>query len=98
MPLFTERDGLSILDSATDPEGDSLSVTEVNGSSALIGAAIPLSVGGSITVAGNGSVVFNDTGFTWPALGNSLFDSVIATVSDGVNNVSVTVDIRLNNV
>lgn len=96
MATFTERDNLTILDSATDPEGDPLSVTAVNGSAALISTPIPLSVGGTVTVAGDGSVVFDDAGFTWPGSGSGLFDSIIATVSDGFNDVPVTVNIRIN--
>ena len=58
MALFSERNALSILEFATDPEGDPLTVTEVNGNPALIGAAVPLSVGGHITVTSAGAVVF----------------------------------------
>lgn len=97
MATFTERDNLTILHSATDPEGDPLSITAVNGSAALVGAQIALSVGGAVTVASDGSVVFDDTGFTWPGSGASLFDSIIATVSDGFNTVPVTVNIQINN-
>jgi len=96
MATFIERDNLTILDSASDPEGDPLSVTAVNGSAALIGAPIALSVGGAVIVASDGSVVFDDAGFTWPGAGSGLFDSIITTVSDGVNDVSVTVNIQLN--
>ena len=96
MATFTERDNLTILDSATDPEGDPLSITAVNGSATLIGAPIALSVGGAVTVASDGSVVFDDAGFTWPGSGSGLFDSIIATVSDGFNDVSVTVNIQIN--
>lgn len=96
MATFNERDSLTILDSATDPEGQSLSVTAVNGNTALIGAPVALSVGGSITVASDGSVVFDDTGFTWPGAGSSVADSIIATVSDGANDVPVSVNVQIN--
>lgn len=97
MALFSERNALSILEFATDPEGDPLTVTEVNGNPALIGAAVPLSVGGHVTVTSAGAVVFDDTGFTWPAGGGSVFDSIIATVSDGTNTVPVAVNLQFNN-
>lgn len=96
MAIFNVRDDVGILDGATDPEGDALSVVAVNGSPALIGAPIALSVGGSVMVAGNGSVVLDDTGLSWPAQGTSLYDSIIATVSDGTNDVSVAVNIQIN--
>ena len=96
MAIYSERDGLTILDSATDPEGDPLTVTEINGNPALIGVPISLSVGGSVTVASDGTVTFDDTGFTWPAQGNSMADSLLATISDGVNTVSLSVNLQLN--
>lgn len=96
MSIFNERDSLTILDYALDPENDPLTVTQVNGNPALIGAAIPLSIGGTVTVSGNGTVIFDDAGFTWPTQGNSIFDSIIATVSDGTNDVSVAVNLQLN--
>jgi hypothetical protein len=96
MATYIERDNLTILDSATDPEGDPLSITAVNGSTTLLNSPIPLSVGGAVIVASDGSVVFDDTGFTWPGSGSGLYDSIIATVSDGTNDVSVTVNIQIN--
>lgn len=96
MAIFNERDSLTILDYALDPENDPLTVTEVNGSAALIGAAVPLSIGGTITVTSTGTVIFDDTGFTWPTQGNSIFDSIIATISDGTNSTSVAVNLQLN--
>lgn len=96
MSLYSERDAVSILDAATDPEGDPLTVSRINGSPAFVGAPVPLSVGGSITVTAQGNVTFNDTGFVWPAQGGALFDSVIATIWDGTNAVDVAVNIQLN--
>lgn len=96
MAIFNERDSISILDSAVDPEGDSLSVTAVNGNAALIGAPIALSVGGAVIVASDGHVVFDDAGFTWPGSGSGLVDSIIATVSDGTNDVPVSINIQIN--
>lgn len=96
MTSYAERDGITILTNATDPEGDPLTVTEVNGDSALMNTPVPLSVGGTITVASDGTVTFDDTGFSWPAQGASKFDGVIATVFDGTNAVSVAVNLQLN--
>ena len=96
MAIYAERNNISILDSAVDPEGDPLTVTEINGNPAYVGAPVTLSVGGSITVQADGSASFDDTGYSWPAQGASQGDSVIATVSDGMNPVFVTVNIMLN--
>lgn len=96
MATYTERNTTSILASAVDPEGDPLTVTEVNGSSANIGAPLALSVGGAITIQADGHATFDDSGFTWPAQGSTSADSVIATVSDGQNDVFVSVNIQLN--
>ncbi len=96
MTIFTERDGVGVLDGAVDPEGDPLSVTEINGDPALVGTPVTLSVGGAVTVASDGNVSFDDTGFIWPGEGISRFDSLIATVSDGINTVPVSVNIQLN--
>ena len=96
MATYTERNNVSILDAAVDPEGDPLTVTEINGAAANVGAPITLSVGGTLTVQADGSASFDDTGFSWPAQGSSMFDSVIATVSDGQNNVFVSVNVQLN--
>ena len=97
MAVFNERDGLTVLSAASDPDGDPLSVTEINGDPGLVGASVGLSIGGAVTVSSDGSVVFDDTGFTYPPAGDFLADSVIATVSDGANAVAVAVDIRVHN-
>lgn len=96
MATFSERDDLSILSAVTDPEGDPLFITEVNGDPALVNAPVTLSIGGSIRVLSNGTVTFDDTGFTWPGSGSSLNDGIIATVSDGTNTVPVSVNLQFN--
>jgi len=96
MTLFHERDNVTVLSNTYDPEGDPLTVTEINGDPALVGAAFGLSIGGLVTVSADGTVVFDDSGFTHPDPGESLADSVIATVSDGTNTVPVAVDIQIH--
>ena len=98
MTLFNERDNLTVLSGATDPEGDPLTVTEVNGDPTLVGVAFGLSIGGRLTISADGTVVFDDIGFTAPDPGESLSDSVIATVSDSFNSVPVAVDIQVRTV
>lgn len=96
MPTFTERDALKVIDATVDPEGDPLSVIEINGSAGLVGVPVALSIGGTITVAADGTAIFDDTGFTWPAPGNAVADSLIATVSDGINPLAVAVDLQIH--
>jgi len=96
MPVYTERNNISILDSAVDPENDPLTITGINGSAALVGAPVALSVGGALTVQADGSATFDDTGFTWPSQGGTTVDSIIATASDGSNDVFVSVNLQLN--
>ena len=98
MTLHHERDGQTVLSGAVDPEGDPLSITAINGDPALVGVALGLSIGGLVTISGDGTVVFDDTGFTPPSLGESIADSLIATVWDGTNTVPVTVDIQIHNI
>lgn len=97
MASFTERDGITILSGAIDPENDPLSVTRINGDASLIDVPVPLSIGGSVTVSANGTVVFDDTGFQWPFTGQNKADGVIAEISDGHNTVSVAVALQMNN-
>jgi len=97
MAQFNERNGTTILTAANDPDGDPMSVVKVNGSTALVGAAMPLSIGGFVTVSSDGTVVFDDTGFEPPLPEESFADSFIATVSDGIAEVDVAVDVQVHN-
>jgi len=97
MAVFTERDEQTVLTGASDPEFDPLSVSKINGDAALVGAQIPLSIGGTITILADGTTVFDDTGFIWPLIGQSKADSVIAEITDGTNEVSVAISLNLNN-
>lgn len=97
MTIFNERNGTTILTAAVDPDGDPMSVVKINGNAALVGVAMPLSIGGSVTVASDGSVTFDDTGFETPPPGESFADSFIATVSDTIAEVDVAVDVQVHN-
>ncbi len=96
MTVYPERDNFTILTYATDPEFDPLFVSRINGDPALIGAPLPLSIGGTMTITADGTSTFDDTGFTWPLSGQSKADGVIAEISDGTNYVSVAVSFRIN--
>lgn len=95
MTVYTERNNTTLLSSAADADGDPLSVTKINGQAALVGVAVPLSVGGSVTVSPDGVVLFDDTGFTIPEIGDYVADSLIATISDGVTEVDTSVNLEL---
>lgn len=97
MTQYFERDGTTILTAASDPDGDPLTVTQVNGNPALVGTAMPLSIGGTVLVSSDGTVVFDDTSFEAPPPGEHYADSFIATISDGVADVDVAVDIQVHN-
>lgn len=96
MAIHPERDGTTILDGASDPEGDPLSVTRINGNPALIGMPVNLSIGGHIVVQSDGSVIFDDTNMVEPGSGATLADGVIATVSDGTNTVDIAVNLLIH--
>lgn len=96
MTVYTERDGITVLSYASDPELDPLFVSKINGDPALIDVPVPLSIGGTIAIGADGTTVFDDTGFVWPLTGQSKADGVIAEISDGTNYVSVAVSFQIN--
>lgn len=49
----------NILANDTDPDGDTLNVSQINGSSAAVGTVVKLDGGGLVRVNADGSVVFN---------------------------------------
>jgi VCBS repeat-containing protein len=87
-----------VLDNDNDPDGDSLSVTEVNGTPSDVGSEITLSSGALLTLNGGGSYEYDPNGqFDDLAAGQSATDSFEYTVSDGnggtdTGTVTVTVD------
>ena len=95
MAVYTERNNTTLLSAAADADGDVLTVTKVNGQAALVGVPVPLSVGGSVTVASDGVVTFDDTGFVVPEVGEHVADSLIATISDGTTETDTSVNLEL---
>ena len=95
MAIYSERNANSILTFATDPEGAPMFISKVNGDPGLVGAAVGLSIGGAATVAFDGTVTYDDTGLPTVPVGTELADSLIATVSDGLNEVDVTVNLEI---
>ncbi len=81
----------------SDPEGNAITVNQVNGSTAGLGTAIAGTNGGQFTLATNGSLNFNPNG-EFDALndGESQTTSINYTITDGANTsntatVTVTV-------
>ena len=84
----------------TDAEGDSLTITEVDGKSANIGKAVDGSNGGTFTIAANGAWTFDpdgnkDNNFNNLKAGETRTTSVVYTVSDGSLTDTATVTVTV---
>jgi VCBS repeat-containing protein len=81
----------------SDPDGDPLTVSAVNGAAANVGAAVGGSAGGSFTIAADGSYSFDPgTAFDDLGAGQTRTTSVTYTISDGeggTSTASVTVTV-----
>ncbi len=80
----------------TDPNGDALTVTEVNGRAAGVGTAVTLDSGAQLTLNADGSFDY-DPNNQFEALdaGDTATDSFVYTLSDGRLTDSATVTSRL---
>ena len=98
----TEDAALSgnVLTNDTDADGDSLTVTAVNGQAGAVGNQITLSSGALVTLNANGSYDYDQNGaFDTLATGQSGSDSFSYTVSDGNGGTdTATVNITINGV
>ena len=78
-----------VLSNDTDPDGDTLTVSQVNGQAANVGTAIAGSNGGTFTLNADGSYTFNPgSAFHTLADGQSATSSITYTVSDGEGGTS----------
>ena len=78
-----------VLSNDTDPDGDTLHVSAVNGQAASVGKSITGSNGGTFTLNADGSYSFNPgTAFQHLANGASATTSISYTVSDGEGGLS----------
>ena len=81
----------------SDPDGDTLSVSEVNGNLADVGVQITLGSGALLTLNSDGTYDYDPNGqFTGLAAGETATDSFTYTVSDGnggTDTASVTITI-----
>ncbi len=78
-----------VLANDTDPDGDTLTVSQVNGNAANVGTAVTGSNGGTFTLNADGSYSFNP-GSTFQSLaaGQTATSSITYTVSDGQGGTS----------
>ncbi|WP_447981523.1 retention module-containing protein [Achromobacter kerstersii] len=90
-----------VLKNDTDPDGDTLTVSQVNGNAANVGAAIAGSNGGTFTLNADGSYTFNPgSAFNSLAAGQTTTSSITYTVSDGeggFSSATLTVEITGTN-
>ena len=86
----------------SDPDGDTLSVTEVNGSSGDIGTQITLNSGALLTLNANGTFDYNPNGrFEFLTVEQTATDTFNYTIDDGNSNSgtdTATVNITINGV
>ncbi len=81
----------------SDPDGDTLTVTAINGDSNAIGTEIMLASGAPLTLNADGSFDYDPTeAFDDLSAGDSAYDSFVYTISDGNGGIaSATVNIYL---
>ncbi|QDT53040.1 hypothetical protein Pan44_10550 [Caulifigura coniformis] len=79
----------------TDPDVETLTITEVNGLAASVGTQITLASGALLTVNANGTFTYDPNGAFDPPPGGSETDSFTYTLSDGTvvdqANVEITI-------
>jgi len=81
-----------VLANDKDPDGDRLTVTQVNGNAANVGTAIAGSHGGTFTLNADGSYSFDPgSGFQHLNAGEKIYSSITYTVSDGEGGTSSAV-------
>jgi hypothetical protein len=96
MAIFETRDEANILNQISEPGFTAVFVAKINGDAGLLGTPIGLPIGGAVTITSDGITRFDDTGFTPPGPGNSISDSLIVQVSDGVIYVDVPVALHFH--
>ncbi|MEX2498054.1 MAG: Ig-like domain-containing protein [Wenzhouxiangellaceae bacterium] len=83
----------------SDPEGGTLTVSQVNGSSGDVGSQVTLSSGALLTQNANGTFSYDPNGqFESLGGGDTASDSFTYTVSDGSATDSATVSVTINGV
>ena len=93
--VITAASGL--LNNDIDADGDTLSVTAINGNIAGIGNTVTISSGAQVTLSANGSFTYNPgTAFDYLPAGQVATDTFVYTVSDGQGNTdTASVSVRI---
>jgi Ca2+-binding RTX toxin-like protein len=90
---------INVLGNDTDANGDSLTVTQVNGNSVTVGTPITLASGALLTLNANSTFDYNPNGqFESLGVGATASDSFIYTASDNGGNSTATVNLTINGV
>ena len=83
----------------SDPDGDSLMVTQVNGNSTDVDSPITLASGALLTQNSDGTFSYDPNGqFESLAVGETASESYTYTVSDGIESDTATVTVTINGV
>ncbi|MBD9387908.1 tandem-95 repeat protein [Agrobacterium sp. AGB01] len=92
--------GGNVLDNDLDPDGDDLTVDQVEGSSANVGVAVAGSNGGTFTINADGTYTFDPgTDFADMSEGDApRFTSITYRVTDGTNVDTATITVTVNGV
>jgi len=86
MATYSEKNGVTLIDGASDPEGDPVFVSHVNGLAANVGQPVPLEGGGTVTVAADGTVALDDATLANPAEGAVAIAGLFTyRLSDGIS-------------
>ncbi len=88
---------LAVLGNDVDPEGDALTITEINGAAIATGESVDLASGASVTLNADGTLSYAQNGaFDALNTGETGSESFTYTVSDGNGGAaSATVDITI---
>ncbi|MBW4677408.1 MAG: putative Ig domain-containing protein [Desmonostoc geniculatum HA4340-LM1] len=87
---------INVLGNDTDANGDTLTITQVNGNSITVATPITLASGALLTLKTNGTFDYNPNGqFEFLAAGATTSDSFTYTVSDNGNGGTSTATVNL---
>jgi len=94
--LENETVTLDPLANDTDPEGDPLTITRIDGFEVLPGETLDLALGGKARLNEDGTITFDPDGDFSPNSGGEVFAPFSYTVSDDAgNSVTEAIDIRI---
>ncbi|MCA8928736.1 MAG: cadherin-like domain-containing protein [Alphaproteobacteria bacterium] len=89
--------GLAVLANDSDPEGDPLSITMLDGQAVIAGDTVMLASGARVTLNADGTVAYDQNGaFNALDVGQTGADSFTYTITDGNKSDQATVSITIN--